>query len=83
MPSPNPEGHTFTIKVDGEELEVAEHDLTSTEIMLRSGIDPASNYLVEIRGKHRESYEGRPDEPIHIHEGLTLVSVFTGAKTVS
>jgi hypothetical protein len=40
--------HAFTITVDGELLEIIEHELTPAEIMSRAGIDPATNYLLEI-----------------------------------
>ncbi len=75
--------HTFTITVDGERLEVAEHELTPAEIMARAGLDPATHYLIEIDGRHQTSLEGKNDQPIHIHEGLKLVSVSTGPTTVS
>jgi hypothetical protein len=76
-------GPSFTITVDGEELTVTEHELTPATIMARVGIDPATHYLVIIEGRHRESLEGKNDEPIRIHEKLTLVSVFTGETPVS
>jgi hypothetical protein len=76
-------GPSFTITVDGEELTVTEHRLTPRTIMERVGIDPAKHYLVVIKGRHRESLEGKTDEPIQIHEKLTLVSVFTGETPVS
>jgi hypothetical protein len=76
-------GQSFTITVDGEELAITEHKLTPRTIMERVGIDPATHYLVIIEGRHRESLEGKNDEPIQIHEKLTLVSVFTGETPVS
>jgi hypothetical protein len=76
-------GPSFTITVDGEELTVTERRLTPGTIMERVGIDPATHYLVIIRGRQRESLEGKNDEPIQIHEKLTLVSVFTGETPVS
>ncbi|MBA2720965.1 MAG: hypothetical protein H0U52_17245 [Chloroflexi bacterium] len=75
--------HAFTITVDGEPLEITEHELTPADIMTRAGIDPATNYLLEIRGHERVSLEGKNDVPIHIHEKLQLVSVNTGPKPVS
>ncbi len=75
--------HTFTITVDGEPLEVPEHELTPAEIMRRAGIDAATHYLIEIEGRIQKSLEGKNDVPIHIHEGLKLVSVSTGPTPVS
>lgn len=81
---PSPAGtHTFTVTVDGETLEIPDHQLTPAEIMTRAGINPATNYLIEIRGHERVSLEGKNDEPIQIHEKLQLVSVNTGPMPVS
>jgi len=82
-PRSHGDGPSFTITVDGEELTVTEHELTPTAMMRRAGIDPATHYLVIINGRHRESLEGKNDDPIRIHEKLTLVSVFTGETSVS
>lgn len=75
--------HTFTITVDGEPIEVAEHELTPAEIMARAGIDASTHYLVEVEGRDQKSLQGKNDVPIHIHEGLKLVSVSTGPTPVS
>jgi hypothetical protein len=83
MPQAPSSGHTFAISVDGEDLTVSEHELAPAEIMSRVGLDVNTHYLVEIEGAHRQSFEGRNDTPIHIHEKLKLVSVYTGPTTVS
>lgn len=75
--------NAFTITVDGEVLEITEHELTPAAIMSRAGIDPTTHYLLEIRGHERVPLEGKNDLPIHIHEKLQLVSVNTGPKPVS
>lgn len=81
--NPKAKGPTFTITVDGEPLDVTEHELTPAEIMRRVGLDPDTHYLVERRGKEQISLQGKSDDPIRVHEHLTLVSVFTGPTPVS
>jgi sulfur carrier protein ThiS len=78
-----PSGMTFTITVDGDPLEVTEHELTPNQIMKRVGLDTATHYLVVIEGRNRVSYKDRADEAIRIHENLKIVSVFTGETPVS
>lgn len=70
-------------KVDGEEHRTAKKELTPNEIMGIAKIDAASHYLVEIRGRHRESFEGRGDEAIHMKDGMRFISVSTGPTPVS
>ena len=75
--------HAFTISVDGEALDILEHELSPNEIMRRAEIDSDANYLVQIDGQHQRSYQGEGDTPIRIHEKLKLISVYTGPTTVS
>ena len=76
-------GVTFEYTVDGEEQTTHEHTLTPTQILSNAGIDPASHYLVELRGKHQVSYQGKPNEEIHMHEHQRFISVATGPTPVS
>ena len=48
-----------------------------------AGIDPATHYLVQIVGHTQKSYKDTPNEPIHMHEHMKFVSVFTGCTPVS
>ena len=74
---------TFNYKVDDEEQTTTEHVLTPAQILSNAGIDASSHYLVELRGNHRESYEGRPNAEIHMHQHMTFISVSTEPTPVS
>jgi hypothetical protein len=70
--------------VDGEPQQTTERTLTPRQILSSAGIDPQTHYLVEVRSEHDHvSYEGRPDEPIHVHPNQRFVSVSTGPTPVS
>lgn len=70
-------------EVDGEPLETIEETLSPNQIMRLAGVDPANHYLVEVKGRHQESYEGRADEPIHMHQQQKFITVATGPTPVS
>jgi len=74
---------TFQYTVDDEPQTTTEHTLTANQILQNAGLDSATYYLVEIRGQHQESYQNKPDEPIHIHQHMKFISVFNGPTTVS
>jgi hypothetical protein len=75
--------HVTTFEVDGEPVETTEKTLTPNQIMELAGVDPATHYLVELKGREQESYEGRADEPIHVHEKQKFITVATGPTPVS
>lgn len=74
---------TFEYHVDDEEQTTQEHTLTPNQILANAGFDPSNHYLVELRGATRESYEGRGEEEIHMHQHMRFVSVKTGPTPVS
>lgn len=74
---------TFHFTVDGEELSTHEHQLTPRQIMVLAGIEPATHFLTEIRGHEQISFEGKPDEPIRMHNGLVFISSSVGPTPVS
>ena len=74
---------TFDYTVDDEPQSTSEHTLTPDQILTRAGIDPATHYLVQIIGHTQQSYKDTPNEPIHMHEHMKFVSVFTGGTPVS
>ena len=76
-------GPVFDYTVDDEPQTTTEHVLTPTTILSNAGIDPATHYLVEIVGNTQKSYKDKPNEPIHMHEHMKFVSVFTGSTPVS
>lgn len=74
---------SVTFTVDGEQLTTSEKELTANQILALAGVDPTTNYLVKVKGRHQESYQGRGDERIKVHEHDTFVSVSTGPTPTS
>jgi len=79
----HPNHATFHFTVDGDPLSTTEHQLTPQQIMALASIDPSNHFLTLIRGREQESYEGRNDEVIHMHDGLVFISSSTGPTPVS
>jgi hypothetical protein len=70
--------------VDGEAYEIRHHKRTANQIISEFGKqDPATNYLVEIQGTHKNSYQGKGDEEIKLRDGLCFQIISTGPKPVS
>ena len=74
---------TFNYTVDDEPQATTAHELTPTQILNNAGVDPATHYLVQLQGNHRESYQNRPDVVIHMHQHMKFISVSTGPTPVS
>ena len=74
---------TFHYTVDGEPQETEAHQLTPNQILTHAGLDPGTHYLVEIKGDTKESFQGKGEVELHMHEGMVFVSVFTGPTPVS
>lgn len=75
--------HGFTVSVDDEPYPVTEKIMTANAILGLVPYDIAQHYLVELKGNHQESYQGKGEEPIHLHEGSKFLSVFTGPTPVA
>jgi hypothetical protein len=75
--------HVIHYTVNDEPQSTTAKELTPVQILTSAGIDPATNYLVEIRGKEKESFKDKPNEPIKMHENMKFISVSTGPKPVS
>jgi hypothetical protein len=73
----------ITFTVDGEPITIRMERITPNEILTKAGIDPATHYLVEIKGRHQTSYQGRGDTEIRVHDGDKFVSVSTGPTPTS
>jgi hypothetical protein len=73
----------ITFTVDGEPIQTTEHRLTPNQILGLAGIDPASHYLVQVKGRQQVSYQGKGEEPITVHEHAVFVSVSTGPTPTS
>jgi hypothetical protein len=80
---PQQKPHIIEFEVDGEPLETTEKTLTATQILILAAVDASNHYLVEVKGRHQDSYEGRPDEAIHMHEKQKFITVATGPTPVS
>ena len=74
---------TFEYTVDDEPQTTTQHVLTARQILTNAGIDPSTHYLVEVKGKDKESYRDKPDAEIHMHEHQRFISVSTGGTPVS
>ncbi len=76
--------HEIHFTVDGEEYKTRKRELTPNQIISEFGKkDPASNYLVQIRGNHKVSYQGKGDQEIKLHECEAFQIVSTGPTPVS
>lgn len=73
----------ITFLVDGEPVSTEERILTPVQIMELGHVDPASNYLVRIEGRHQISYKDKPNEKIEVREGEVFVTVRIGPTPVS
>lgn len=74
---------TITFTVDGEPVTTHERKLTPVQIMELAKVDPATNYLVRVEGRHQVSYKDTPNEKIEVHKGEVFVTVPTGPTPVS
>ena len=76
--------HVIHFSLDGEEQETRHHKLTPNQIISEFGKqDPTTNYLVEIKGTHKISFQGKGDEEIKLHDGMNFQIISTGPKPVS
>ena len=75
--------HTIEYTVNGEPLVTTERTLTPVQIMQQAGVDIETNYLVELVGNTQKSYQGKPQEPIHMHPKMKFITIFTGPTPVS
>ena len=83
MAQPEQHPHVIHFEVDDEPLETTEKVLTPAEILALAEVDASNHYLVQVEGRHQESYEGKPDVEIHMHEKMKFITVATGPTPVS
>ena len=74
---------TIEILIDGDPYEVAERELTVGGILALAGKDPASFYLVEIKGAREREPHKDPAEQIKLHPHSKFVTVSCGETPVS
>jgi hypothetical protein len=76
--------HEILFTVDGEPYETEKREMTPDEIIREyGGKDPADNYLVQIEGNHKISYQDKGSEPIKLHNGMKFQIISTGPTPVS
>lgn len=80
---PERPGRPITFTVDREPVTTTREELTANQILGLAGIDAATNYLVQVKGREQVSYQGRGDEEIRVHEDEAFVSVSTGPTPTS
>lgn len=82
--APEDQKPPIRIFVDGEEYTTTERELTADQIIKDFGKkDPATNYLVEIEGNRKISFQGKGNEEIKLHNNLSFQIVSTGPTPVS
>ena len=81
---PNPQAEKqVQVKIDGEETLLPSREITPNEILSLVGLDPASHYLVEVQGRHQNSYQGAGDGIIRVHNNQVFISLSTGPTPTS
>jgi hypothetical protein len=83
QPDANRPSKEVTIELDSEPLTLPKADLTPNEILSEAGLDPATHYLVLVHGRQQDSFQGKGDELIHVHNKETFISLSTGPTTTS
>ncbi|MFG1926855.1 hypothetical protein [Cryptosporangium sp. NPDC048952] len=73
----------ITFKVDDERVTTRDDRMTPNEILTLVHLDPASHYLVELKGREQVSYRNHGNDEIRVHDGSVFVSVSTGPTPVS
>lgn len=75
--------NVFDYTVDDEPQQTREHVLTAEQIVRNAGLDPTQRYLIQLRGKEQESFEGRMGTEIHMHEKMKFITAGIGPTPVS
>jgi hypothetical protein len=76
--------HEIHFIVDGEPFETQKRELTPNQIIKEYGEkDPATHYLIQIKGNEKISYQGKGDEDIEMHDCMSFQIISTGPTPVS
>jgi hypothetical protein len=76
--------HEIHFTLDGEPYETCLREATPDQIIADFGKQgPATNYLVQIQGTHKVSYQGKGDVEIKLHDCMNFQIISTGPKPVS
>lgn len=76
-------GHAIHYTVNDEPQSTTEKELTPIQIMQSAGVDPETNYLIEIKGHQQVSYKDKPTEPIKMHNNMKFITNFVGPTQVA
>ena len=71
------------IKIDSEPHEAPQNPMSANAILHLGGLDPDSNYLIQIKDGERIKYQGKGEQPIFLYQGAEFVGHYTGPKGVS
>jgi hypothetical protein len=72
----------ITYYVDNEAQHTTRKELTVRQILEAAGDDPATHYLLELRGDQQLPHKDL-DEVIKLHENERFAAIFTGPTPVS
>ena len=75
--------HAITYTVNGENQSTTEKELTPVQIIKNAGLDPESNYLIELKGNQQISYKDKPNESIKMHNNMKFITNFIGPTPVA
>ncbi len=75
--------HVINFKVDDEDLETTEKQLTVAKIIELAGEDPETHYLQLVHGGKPGTEYKDLGQLVELHEGIEFVTVFTGPTHVS
>jgi hypothetical protein len=79
-----PGPHKIEFSIDGDPYSTTEKTLTARQLLSEfSKLDPASHYLIQVEGRHQESYADHPDDPIHLHPKQKFITAASGPTPVS
>ena len=76
-------GPPIAIKIDNEPHEAPANPMLADDILRLGGLDPDSNYLVQIKDGERIKYDGKGSQPIILFDGAEFVGHYTGPRAVS
>ncbi|MHB1343018.1 MAG: hypothetical protein ACYCX3_01480 [Thermoleophilia bacterium] len=74
---------TITIEVDNETYQVTKKTMAAADILRLVGKDPSIAYLVEVNGRHQDSYKDRPEAEVKLHNQSKFITAATGPTPVS
>lgn len=75
--------HLIDFKVDDEDLETTERQLTVATIIEMAGEAPDTHYLQLVHGGKPGTEFKDLSELVELHEGIEFVTVYTGPTHVS